>query len=349
MLGKKIACLLLLLSFTLALASPVLAAREERNFDRVYSYLRLEDKPLAKPGKPVTTSVSIRNIPSGDAVYSQVLVIAQATGTFDSVVYQIDSGSETVMTQVGATDRYQATWDTTGLSGGHTLTVKAKSGANVVAFDSVSVTVVYSYKWEVYYEIDYMQGRKPELAVLDYMVNYWKGHAIKVTYSIDELVSDPTPTDGYISDSDFWKLEKEYNQGSDNATQYGPQYTLKEKWMLYGTWDSNSNVGGYTYVAFSGKDLIGGNYIFIADAMIDAWEGSNSIPSDGGEVIVTCHEAGHSVGIAVLRGFSEKYDPDVYSIMSYMRLQNAKDMANYWYYSEEYWATANLNYYQTIP
>jgi hypothetical protein len=345
MLGKKIVCCLLLLSFILALASPVLAVPEERKLDRVYSYLPLEGKPSAKPGKPVKTSVSIRNIPSGDTVYSQVLVIAQAAGTFDSVVYQIDSGPEVEMAKVGSTDRYQDTWDTTGLSGPHTLTVKAKSGTNVVASDSVSVTVVDSYQWEVHYEIDYMQGHEPEQAVLGYLVNYWKGHAINVTYSVDELVSDPTPADGYISDSDFWTLEKEYNQGSDNVTQYGPQYTLKEKWMLYGTWDVNSNVGGYTYVAFSGKDLIGGNYIFIADAMIDNWETINDIPSDGGEVIVTCHEAGHSTGIAVIRGISEKYDPDAYSIMSYMRLQNAKDMAGYWYYSKEYWATANLNYY----
>jgi len=115
--------------------------------------------------------------------------------------------------------------------------------------------------------------------------------------------------------------------------------------MLYGTWDQDSSVGGYTYVAFIGRDLVAGNYIFIADAMIYAWEASNSIPSNGGEVIVTCHEAGHSIGIAVLRGTSEKYDPDAYSIMSYMRLQNAKDMTYYWYYSKEYWSTANLNYY----
>ncbi len=341
--NKKIICVLLLLSFILSLASPVLATPEERKLERVYSLL--DDKPLAKPGKSATTSVSIRNIASGDTVYSQVLIIAQAAGTFDSVVYQIDSGpSETVMTRVDSTDRYQANWDTTGLSNEHTLTVKSKIGDRVVASVSASVTVVGNYQWEVYYEIDYMAGYEPSTVVLDYMVDYWKGHAIKVTYDVNELVSDPTPVDGYITDSDFWKLEKEYNQGSDNATEYGRQYALKEKWMLYGTWDANSNVGGYTYVGFVGKDLAAGNYIFIADAMIDAWEGS-VILSDGGEVIVTCHEAGHSIGIAVLRGTSEKYDPDAYSIMSYMRLQNAKDMNGYWYYSKEYWSTANLNYY----
>ncbi|MCJ7719498.1 zinc-dependent metalloprotease [Candidatus Bathyarchaeota archaeon] len=341
--NKKIICVLLLLSFILSLASPVLATPEERKLERVYSLLPLDDKPLAKPGKPATTSVSIRNIASGDTVYSQVLIIAQAAGTFDLVKYQIDSGEETSMARVDSTDRYQATWDTTGLSDGHTLTVKAKSGESIVASASVSVTVVSSYQWEVYYEIDYMIGHEPSTLVLDYMVNYWKGHAIKVTYLIDNVVFDPTPTDGYISSADFWTIENQYNYGADNS-QNGYAYTSNEKWMLYGTKDSNSNVGGYTYVGLIGKDLVAGNYIFIADAMIDAWEGS-IIPSDGGEVIATCHEAGHSIGIAVLRGTSEKYDPDAYSIMSYMRLQNAKDMTYYWYYSKEYWSTANLNYY----
>jgi len=260
------------------------------------------------------------------------------------VVYEA-AGYSQPMTRVGSTDRYEATWDTTRLPGSTTLTVNAIKGTAVAASASVSVTVVTSYQWEVHFEIDYMAGNEPSVPVLDYMVSYWSGRAIKVTYDVNELVSDPTPGDGYINESDFWTLEKEHNQGSDNATAYGRQYTLKEKWMLYGTWDSNSNVGGYTYVAFVGRDMVAGNYIFIADAMIDAWEQANSIPINGGEVIVTCHEAGHSIGIAVLRGMSEKYDSDVYSIMSYMRLQNAKDVAGYWYYSKEYWATANLNYY----
>jgi hypothetical protein len=39
------------------------------------------------------------------------------------------------------------------------------------------------------------------------------------------------------------------------------------------------------------------------------------------------------------------YDSDYYSIMSTMRMENAKYMSGYWYYSKEYWATANKNYY----
>lgn len=337
---KKIVCSMVLLTFLLALVAPVLATFKETSLVRAESYLTLQAKP-SKLGKPTTTAVSIRNIPFGDTVYSKVLIIAQATGTFDSVWYQIDSGSEVVMTQVDSTDRYQASWDTTGLSGTRTLTVKAIGGGKVVASDSVTVNVVDSYRWELYYEIDYIEGHKPSQTVLDYMQDYWKGHGIQVTYLIDDVVSDPTPSDGYISSNDFWNIENEHNDvwmfddrsfGGDS-----PKYTLKEKWMLYGTQDQNSNVGGYTYVAFSGRDLVAGNYIFIADEMIDAWELSSSIPSDGGEAIVVCHEVGHSIGIAVIRGFSEKYDPDIYSVMSYMRLENAKSMARYWYYSKEYW------------
>jgi hypothetical protein len=347
MLRKKIACSLLLLFFVLALASPVLAAPKGDKLKKASSLL--PDKPLGSPGKPSrsTASITIRNIASGDTLYSEVLIIAQATGTFDSVVYQIDSGSEKPMTRVDSTDRYQATWTIAESAEPHTLTVKSLKGGIVAASSSTSVTVVTDYQWEVYYEIDYINGHVPSTNVLEYMVDYWKGHAIKVTYKIDEEVSDPTQGDDYISDSDFWTLENTYNDGPDNSG-FGYKYTLKDKWMLYGSWDASSNVGGYTYVAVSGKDLIGGNYIFIADGMINNWESQNSIPSNGGKVIVTCHEAGHSIGIAVLRGGFEKYDADAYSVMSYMRLQNAKDMAGSWYYSKEYWATANLSYYQIV-
>jgi len=40
-----------------------------------------------------------------------------------------------------------------------------------------------------------------------------------------------------------------------------------------------------------------------------------------------------------------KYDPDYYSIMSFMRIENGKYMSSYWYYSKEYWTTANKGYY----
>ena len=91
-----------------------------------------------------------------------------------------------------------------------------------------------------------------------------------------------------------------------------------------------------------------GNYVFIADAMIDQWEASNGMTMDNGEVIITCHELGHSIGILQLKGQPEKYDPDRYSIMSTMNIENALCMEGNWYYSGSYWDTKNLGYY-VIP
>jgi len=322
-------------------------------FIRVDTYLGRPDRP-PRPPKPTKTGVDICNIPSGDTVYSTVLIIAEVTGEFDSVVYRIDSGDEYPMSGVGSTNRFQASWDTTQFfATEHTVTVEAKSDAgNVLASDSVGVTVFEDYQWELYYEIDYMADHEPPQSVLDYIQSYWKGHAIKVSFSVAGDVLDPTP-DGYISSDDFWNIEASYNGGNDQAQDgvdadgdgYDEEFFLNEKWMLYGTWDENPNVGGYAYVLVDRKDGLAGNYIFIADAMIDNWEAQDPIPDEGGEVIVVGHECGHSIGILVLRGQSEKYDPDAYSIMSYMRLENAKYMASHWYYSKEYWDTANLNYY----
>jgi hypothetical protein len=310
-----------------------------------------DSRPDKLNAKPPKTSVNIRNIPSGDTVYSDLLIVAQITGAFKSVVYQVDSGSEYSMNRVGTTDRFQATWDTTKTSAGsHTLYVKAKDSSDkVVGTASVGVTVVTALKWELYYEIDYISGHAPSADVLTYIENYWKGHAVKFNYLLSDEVVDPILGDGYISDSDFWAIENQYNGAwmYDDRSYGGvsPQFRLKEKWMLYGTWDQNPNVGGYTYVDVVGRDLIAGNYIFIADSMIHNWETLNGITNEGGQVIVTAHEAGHSIGIAKLSRGYEVYDADFYSIMSYMRMENGKYMSGYWYYSKEYWATANLSYY----
>lgn len=343
---KKTLCALVLLSFLSALIIPAFETTKT-TLIRADTYLARK-KPPRPSGKPTKTSVDIRNIPSGDTIYSSVLIIAEVTGLAESdeVYYQIDSGLEIIMNRVGSTDRFQAMWDTNTVSlGSHTLYVKAKSSTDsVLASDSVEVTVVDSYQWEIYIEIDWIIS--PSTEVLEYMVEYWAGHAIEVSYEIDDPVSDPNG-DGIISTYEFWVIENENNDGADwSEGGASPKYTLKEKWMLYGTWDEDSNVGGYTYVDVDGKDLLAGNYMFIAAAMINDWEIRNDIPNEGGEVIVVCHECGHSIGIAVLRGLFEKYDRDAYSVMSYMRIENAKLMAGYWYYSKEYWKTANLDYYK---
>jgi len=343
-------CAAILLCFVASLAAPALAIPAPRS-KLMRSEFRFETSGFTNAQPMATATVNIRNIRSSDYVYSTVLIVAQVTGTFSTVVYQIDSGTQRSMSRVGSTNRYQASWDTTAVSAGtHTLYVKAKSSSGtVVGSASVSVNVVTNYKWELYYEIDYMNGHTPPASMLTYITNYWKGHAVKFNYQLDDVVTDPTPGDGYISDNDFWSIENSYNNVwmYDDRSHGGasPQYFLKEKWMLYGSWYSSSNVGGYTYVSVSGSDLLAGNYIFIADSMVDNWEASLGITNEGGEIIVTAHECGHSIGIAKLSGGYEVYDSDYYSIMSSMRTQNAKSMSGYWYYSKEYWATYNMGYY----
>jgi len=346
---RKILAILLVMFFALANVTLTLVyATPQAITERINSSIFTRFTPRVQ--RPPKTDITIRNIPSGDTVYSTVTIIARLQGSASAIVYQIDTGPEYLMSRVGSTDRYQASWDTTTVTpGSHTLTVKAEdTTGKVLDTNSVTVTVSSDYVWELYYEIDYVIGHVPTQAVLDYMQSYWRGHAIKFTFFVDDAVSDPTPGDSVISDNDFWTLENQYNDYLvyDDRSYGGasPKYFLKEKWMLYGTYYTSTSVAGYTYVYLSGNNLQAGNYIFIADAMIDNWELHNGIPSKGGEAVVLMHEAGHSIGIAKVRGGSELYDSDYYSVMSYLRTQNS-GFTGVWYYSREYWATRNMEYY----
>ncbi len=354
---KKAVCILFIVLFALSIAAPVLATHEEQKMEKVISYLA-KPEGQGKPTKPgPTATVSIRNIPSGDTVYGSVLVVAQASGAA-SVVCKIGS-VEATMSLVAGSDRYVATLDTKSYAGTtQTITIEARGNTgNILAKTLVNVNVATGYLYKLYYEIDCIAGYSPSPTVLQYLTGYWGAHAIEFNYLIDDkTIADPTPS-SEVTSSDFWYIEKNNNDGvgdyggdeavvlqDSNGNYYGKSgfFTSKAKWMLYGDWDaSSSNVGGYTYVVSSGRDYVGGNYIFIAEAMIQNWE-SGFAP--GGEAIVAMHEAGHSVGIVIGTG-GEKYDTDYYSIMSLMRTQNAKAMAGNWYYSKEYWSAANLNYY----
>jgi hypothetical protein len=344
------ALLISIFIFSLVLTAPVFATTTNDKGQQVFSYLAAEnDKPQNKPGKPSTSAtVTLQNIPSGDYLLGTVTIIATASGSsVKNVYYSVNSGPNVLMASIDSTGRYQASWTTTDFIGQNpTLTVKATdTDGNVLAATSpVTVNVVGDPKYELKYEVDCIGTYLPSAGVFSYIEGYWLQHAIKVTFAVDDTgIPDPN-NDGVISNSEFWAIENQYNDGSTNSSKYGYQYTLSDKWMLYGSWDTNSGVGGYTYMTRAGT---GGNYIFIADGMIQDWQSRNSISSPGGEIIVAGHEAGHSIGILV--GGGEKYDPDYYSIMALMRTQNAKAIAPNWYYSQTYWATANLNYYPYTP
>ena len=334
----KIFCLLLILTILVSFVLPVLAGPVDSEGDLLYSYFA---KPEGKPGKPskhsARASVALRNIFSGDVLMGDVLVIAEVSGDFDKVECSIDDSLAEMVPAVG--DRYQTVINVGG-SGLKTLMVEVSKGGNIVASDSAEVTVVSDFLYSLVFEIDYIAGHAPSEAVLDYVESYWASRAIYVEY--DTSNSEEIPYEPYgdiIESSEFWAIEAIYNDGDDKASDGTADYFLEEKWVLYGTRDANSQVGGYTYIATGFKDLLAGNYIFIADGTIGA-------AKDEVEAVVLCHEAGHSIGIAVIRGFSEKYDSDVYSVMSYITWENSIGMADYWYYSKEYWATANLDYYK---
>jgi len=345
---KTMICSVFCIIFIVGMVAPVFAAPSV-DLIQVGTSLAKPDSPPGltkppKPGKNAGASVDIRNIASGETLMGTVLIIAEVEGEFDSVEFEASGVSKT-MEQVGTTNRYQTSW-TAGAVGGETLTVNAKTGENVVSSDSVTVNVVDTYQAVLFFEIDYLAGHEPTDDVINYIRGYWNSRAIDVTLKLDDAVADPT-LDGVISDSDFWNLELNYNDAEIVDDRAGGvlnngKFTLMEKWMLCGSFASSSSLGGSTWVLNDGS---AGNYIFIADSMIDNWETEYGIPDDGGEVTVLCHEMGHSIGILVTRGPKEKYDPDRYSVMSTMTLENSKYMAGYWYYSKEYWQTANLEYY----
>ena len=353
--------MLVLLCIVASVVAPVFAARgsvdeglvAERLETRLADSTLPDESEVDSPEPVIINSVTIRNIPNASTVMSLVPIIAKSSSLLYKLYYQIDGGISRLMTFVKSY-YYRATWNSTAsTTGWHIINVYAKNilGARV-ASTHVHVYVTRTYKYALYYEIDYMSGHYPPASVRVYMQNYWKAFAIQVTFKVDDVVTDPTSSDGKITSTDFWEIEKKYNDVwhyDDRAfgSSASGKYTLREKWMLYGTWASSSTTGGSCWVTRSGSDALGGNYIFIADSMIDNWEATNAIPSEGGEEIVVLHEAGHSIGILKYSAsYYEVYDSDYYSVMSNMRLENAKYIAPYWYYSKEYWALTNLSYYR---
>ena len=139
--------------------------------------------------------------------------------------------------------------------------------------------------------------------------------------------------------------------GDDSYTGQSANFVSKWKWVLFGTKvEGEPNVMGYTYILTQRKDLVAGNYIFIADQSTDDWASDyNGIEGSDAEAVVLMHEMGHSIGIAKIHPvFGEQYDPDPASVMSYLSTANA-GLADAWYYSSNYWATYNIEYYVAAP
>jgi hypothetical protein len=300
-----------------------------------------------KPVSSTTAAVSIRSLGTGTLTDyllkgTSIEIVAKCTGTFSTVYYSIDSGAGVLMTRWGTSDRYYAMWDTSAAAlGTHTVKVYTLSSTGAqVAYQTKSVTVTSTYQMYLYYEIDYMQGLQPPQIVLDYWTAWWNSRAVKLTYKLDDVV----PYASVVSD--LFAYEAQYNDyefasyGTVND-QGGNVMNSQEKWVLWGSWDTNTGTGGYTYISATKTDLVCGNYIFIAAQMCQDYEADYGIPNYGAQVVVMMHEGAHAIGVAILsRSGGETYDSDYYGIMSYMRAENC-GFNNHWYYSTEYWSARN--------
>ncbi|MFC1487959.1 hypothetical protein ACFLRN_09790 [Thermoproteota archaeon] len=200
--------------------------------------------------------------------------------------------------------------------------------------------------YELFIEIDYMVGHEPTAEVLNYIQDYYAGNnpsgdVITVTFFIADT---PVTFDSSVSSTEFWNIEKDYNNdGDDKYSGDFSNFVSKWKWVLFGTTvEGEPNTFGYASVIASRKDLLAGNYIYIADETADNW--ATTELEMGTEAVVLMHELGHGIGIAKIHpAFGEQYDPDSGSVMSYISEDNAGQEA--WYYSDSYWATNNLGYY----
>ena len=204
----------------------------------------------------------------------------------------------------------------------------------VTVYDLGQLPVV---TYEIFVEIDYMEGHRPTDSVLAYITTYFAEKDISVIFNVDDVV----PYDSRVSDRDFSRLESRYN---DNDFGYYSEY----KWVLFGTTVfRQNNVIGYTYVQIVGGDLLAGNYIFIADGTADSWSQSYGLSLDGAEAAVLMHELGHSIGIAELDSSGyEDYCDDFACVMAMLNPANAGNTDS-WYYCADHWGTINLEYYET--
>lgn len=313
------------------------------------------ENPGKPGGQPSAATVDIRSPGDGEHLLrtKTVNMVAEVKGDFAMVKYKIGrKGAEYAMTQWGTSDRYIASWTITESEGTHKLYVTAYNAAGRKAGSaSTSVNVVTGYEAEVWYEIDYLTGHGPTQTMLDYWVNYWDSRAIKAHPVLDDEITDAKYLE--LDITLFWEVENGYNDdlpaapGDDrtygNVNNGNP--FLQEKWMFWGAYWYEASIGGFCYVWSIGNDGLAGNYIYINDGGLADWEATKGLTNAGGRVVALMHETGHSIGVIVYSGGAEAYDPDYYSVMSYIWSNYNAAFTNLWYYSREYWKTRNLGYY----
>jgi hypothetical protein len=302
-------------------------------------------------------TVSIAYPADGDTLLAGIHAIDVKAAGEEITVKVIIDGVVNDITNEKSGDYYvYYPWEIT--SGEYTITITAEvtDKNNNVVTDSISVNVVETVEvsYELVIEVDYIVGHKPTDEALNYIETYYSARGISVAFEIDDPIQYINAY-STISDSEFWALEAEYNDviRFDDQAQDGfnadnengdYEYTLKEKWVLFGTVvEGSTSTIGYCYIKIENKDLVAGNYIFIADSQVD---------NMGEEATVLMHELGHSIGIAKVnvrgRRLSEIYDENPFSVMSYMSTDNA-GLIDAWHYSSQYWDTKDMDDYALEP
>jgi len=289
-------------------------------------------------------------VPSKMYVGANLTFSASASYDPDGVIvsYAWDFGDGRV-----GTEEDNLTYHFYAIAGTYTATLTVTDNDGATASFSLEI-YIHPSEWELFIEIDYMDGHEPTPNVLAYIGNYYLDNGIRVTFSIgiegiSDIVPDPTPETPWITDADFWAIEAVFNdvwRYDDRAFGTKPstgdsRYYLKEKWVLYmsvygGFFGPNITKCGRTEVPrdwlgrMTPKDSTrGGNYVFIADLACDkraddaAYMG---VTREQMATVVFMHELGHSIGIFLLEpvkvlglglNWIEKYDKtDCYSVMA---------------------------------
>ena len=352
---------LVLLLSSLIFAAPIGALSPDETYK-----LNARGGVPGPPSKVKGLSISIAYPEDGSVLdVGTHAVDVKAMGEVVNVTVTID-GVTTDITDTKSGDYYVLYPWTVDMAGTYVITAEATDADGNKAMASITVTIVDDVEgsvpvvYELVLEIDYISGHEPTSTVLDYIYRYYRVQGILVTFWVDDVVEDPTPYTG-VTDDDFWAIESMYNdivlfndraQDGFDADGDGSdyEYTLKEKWVLFGTVvEGQPNVVGYCYVKIEEKDLVAGNYIFIADETADNWSYSNGLEPYSAEATVLMHELGHSIGVGKLRVrgifVTEVYDEDPFSVMSYLSTENA-GLIDAWHYSNEYWDTRNMEYYE---
>jgi len=284
--------------------------------------------------------------PSKIYVTSEVKFDAEPSYDLDGsiVSYAWDFGDETI-----ATEEDKVTYHTYNTARSYTVTLTVTD--NEDASSSVSKDIViHPWYWELFIEIDYIEGYMPSAAVTSYIERYFRDNGIVLTTFLDDEI--PFDDDG-VTEDDFWTYEGAYNDMGDDKAWYdifGRHVILdsKWKWVLFGTWYAGDpNELGHTYTL---DDEVG-NYVFIADGNINGWAAlyaslDDPVTKEELETAVLMHEIGHCIGILLNDKHSgEKYDSVPWSVMSdrsIVRRCNADPIR----YSPGYWKLKDLEYYE---